>query len=102
MNTYQKPNQYCDFTKIQNLTKENEALKQEREQLIDELNATPFSTFCAVQDLDSEALDNILYEDGLDWSYNVPDSKKYDIIYIFKSDEKLMDEELDKTKAKKD
>jgi|TARA_R110000787_G_scaffold2078_12_gene8563 predicted RNA-binding protein associated with RNAse of E/G family len=53
-------------------------------------------TFNAVQDLDSEALDNILYEDGLDWSYEIPDSKEYDIIYIFKNDEKLMDEELDK------
>ena len=53
-------------------------------------------TFNAVQDLDSEALDNILYEDGLDWSYEVPDFGKYDIIYIFKNDEKLMDEELDK------
>lgn len=34
-----------------------------------------------------EALDNILYEDGLQWDYEKPKTGAYETIYIFKNDE---------------
>ena len=51
-------------------------------------------TFVNAKEFDTDAMDNILYKDGLDWTFEKPkDGAKYSIVYIVDKEEEDEEEE---------